>query len=183
MSTGNNQSQPTVPKQDVYAAGLNQTGYFILVVSILFMIISPIAVALRLWTRRLKRTGLGIDDWLAIVSVVIFFGFCGDILVGVYTLGSGQVYLEPSELSVKSQQFLKAQYAIPPLYATNVTVIKFSILFLYRRIFSIVSFLRLSNIVIGVCLAWWVVAIIADLLCKSEFVETQEHSIKPFSIC
>lgn len=155
-------TSPSVPTP--YKLGLNHVGYATLVVCIFFIILSTIAAALRVWTRVVKRAKFGIDDWLLIASVILFFLFCANILVGVYTLGGGQMYIDPLELASKSQQYLKSEYAIPALYAINVTTIKLSILFFYRRIFETPSFLRNNTIIIGICSVWFVVAIIGDLL-------------------
>ncbi|TGO55973.1 hypothetical protein BOTNAR_0233g00030 [Botryotinia narcissicola] len=123
-----------------YKLGLNHVGYTTLVICIFFMAFSILAAALRVWTRVVKRAKFGIDDWLLIASVILFFPFCANIL------------------------YFKSEYAIPPLYAINVTTIKLSILFFYRRIFTTDSFLRNNYIIIGICTVWFVVAIIGDLL-------------------
>ncbi|APA10777.1 hypothetical protein SS1G_03596 [Sclerotinia sclerotiorum 1980 UF-70] len=147
-----------------YKLGLNQVGYATLVVSILFILVSTIAAVLRIWTRIVKSAKFGIDDWLLFVSVFLFYAFCANILVGVYTLGGGQVYTDLVVLSRKSQQYLKSEYAIPPIYATNVTTVKLSILFFYRRIFETPCFLRNNTIVMVVCCIWYVANLIGDLL-------------------
>ncbi|KAJ8065002.1 hypothetical protein OCU04_007305 [Sclerotinia nivalis] len=153
---------PTAPA--TYKLGLNQVGYATLVVSIFFILLSTIAAALRVWTRIVKSAKFGIDDWLLFVSVFLFYLFCANILVGVYTLGGGQIYLDPLVLAHKSQQYLKSEYAIPPIYAINVTTIKLSILFFYRRIFETPSFLRNNSIIMGICCVWFVATVIGDLL-------------------
>ncbi|KAA8651300.1 uncharacterized protein ATNIH1004_000181 [Aspergillus tanneri] len=130
-----------------YMYGLNKVGYATLVVSIFFMALSVASVALRLWTRRIKNNKLGIDDWLIIASVFVFFGFCADVLVGVYTYGGGQ-----------------SEYAIPALYAVNVTLVKMSILFFYRRVFAVAGFRRINTFVMAFCMVWFVAAVIGDLL-------------------
>lgn len=144
--------------------GLDQIGYATMVVSIFFLALSVVAVVLRLLMRRSKKTTIGADDWLIIASVILFAAFCGDVLVGVYTFGSGQAYTDPLEAERKEVQYLQSEYAIPPLYGLTVTAVKLSILFLYRRIFAVSSFRKITNILIAICLVWFVAAEITDLL-------------------
>lgn len=147
-----------------YMYGLNEIGYASLVACIFFMLLSIIAVALRLLTRTTKNIGFGADDWLTIASLVVFLAFCANILVGVFTVGGGQEYSDALEAEKKLTQYLQSEYAIPPLYAVNATTVKLSILCLYRRIFSVASFRRLTSIIAAVCLLWFLAAVIADLL-------------------
>ncbi|THC97924.1 hypothetical protein EYZ11_002622 [Aspergillus tanneri] len=147
-----------------YMYGLNKVGYATLVVSIFFMALSVASVALRLWTRRIKNNKLGIDDWLIIASVFVFFGFCADVLVGVYTYGGGQVYTDKVEGQKKLIQYMQSEYAIPALYAVNVTLVKMSILFFYRRVFAVAGFRRINTFVMAFCMVWFVAAVIGDLL-------------------
>lgn len=146
------------------ATGLNQTGYITVVVTILFLALSVIAVGLRVKARQLKRASLGLDDWFALASTVFFFAFCANILVCVYTRGGGQVYQDPAESQRKLVMFLKALYAFPPLYAVNVTLIKLSILCLYRRIFSAAGSRRTNSSIIVLCLVWCLAGVMSDLL-------------------
>ncbi|KOC18278.1 hypothetical protein AFLA70_59g003510 [Aspergillus flavus AF70] len=147
-----------------YKMGLNQVGYSTLVVSIFFIVLSIAAVGLRIGTRRMLDNKLGLDDWLIIASVFVFLGFCSDILVGVYTYGGGQVYLDELEAQEKLIQYMKSEYAIPSLYAANVTLVKMSILCFYHRLFSVSSFRRINYGVGIFCLIWFVAAFIGDLL-------------------
>jgi len=136
-----------------------------LVVCVFFMILSTIALVLRLWTRRIIQVQLGVDDWLIAISVFIFWGFCANILVGVYTIGGGETYADPSEEEQKMVQYLQSEYSIFILYALNVTLIKLSILFLYLRIFGTVnSFRRLAYIILTLCLLWCTAAMISNIL-------------------
>jgi hypothetical protein len=153
-------STPPAPYMD----GLNQIGYATMVVSVFFIVLSVVAVGLRLWTRRTKNIKFGVDDWLIVASVLIFFAFCGNVLVGVYTFGGGETYTDPLEAERKEVQYLQSEYAIPPLYGLTVTPIKLSILFLYHRIFAVTSLRKVINVVIAICLVWFVAAEIGDLL-------------------
>ena len=154
--------QPTPESPMMY--GLNQIGYATMVSCVLFIALSLTAVSLRLWTRRMIRASIDIDDWLIIFSVVVFLAFCGNVLVGVYTIGGGQVYSDPSEAALKEVQYLKSEYAIPPVNALDMTLIRLSITCFYRRLFDVSSYRKAINITIGANLLWFIVTIIADLL-------------------
>ncbi|KAF7587861.1 hypothetical protein BBP40_006630 [Aspergillus hancockii] len=153
-------SSPGVP----YKAGLNHVGYATLVVCILFTVLSAATVGLRLWTRKVTGYKIGVDDWLIIASWFVFLGFCSNILVGVYTTGGGQVYTDASVAQKKFIQYMQSEYAIPPLYAIDVTLVKMSILVFYRRLFPTAPFQRINVGVIIFCIIWFVVAIIGDIL-------------------
>ena len=144
--------------------GLNQIGYATMVSCVFFIALSFTAVGLRLWTRNIIRASIGVDDWLIISSVIVFLAFCGNVLVGVYTIGGGQVYSDPSEAALKGVQYLKSEYAIPPLNALNMTLIRLSITFFYRRLFDVAAYRKPINITIGANLVWFVAAIIGGLL-------------------
>ncbi|KAJ5248556.1 hypothetical protein N7468_000007 [Penicillium chermesinum] len=147
-----------------YKLGLNQVGYATLVVSIFFIILSIVAVGLRIGTRRMLGNRLGLDDWLAMISVIVFICFCSDVLVGVYTYGGGQIYADRFEAQKKLVQYMKSEYAIPPLYGINVTLVKMSILCFYHRLFSVIAFRRINYGVGIFCLVWFAAAFIGDLL-------------------
>lgn len=53
---------------------------------------------------------------------------------------------------------------IGPVYTLAVSLIKFSIIFLYRRLFAVQSFRRVSMIVGIVCFVWMVVGIVGGFL-------------------
>ncbi|OKL61810.1 hypothetical protein UA08_02875 [Talaromyces atroroseus] len=111
-----------------YHLGLDQVGYATFVVGIFFVLLAILAVGLRLYTRRLLRNKIGIDDWLIIAALVVFFGFTANALICVFTYGGGQQYEDEAEALTKYVQYMKAEYIVSPLYATNVTLIKMSIL-------------------------------------------------------
>ncbi|PLB53961.1 hypothetical protein P170DRAFT_504826 [Aspergillus steynii IBT 23096] len=147
-----------------YPMGLNQIGYTTVVVTILFLTLSVIAIGLRVKARHLKRASLGPDDWFSLASTGFFFAFCANIMVCVFTRGSGQVYQDPAESERQKVMYLKALYAITPLYVVDVTLVKLSILFLYRRIFSNCESRRTNSFVIAICLFWFSIAVISGLL-------------------
>ena len=55
-------------------------------------------------------------------------------------------------------------YVLDPLYALTITAAKLSILYLYRRIFSVKAFRQVSFVTAAVCVAWWLVFTITALV-------------------
>ncbi|KAL4938901.1 hypothetical protein BDV06DRAFT_214720 [Aspergillus oleicola] len=146
------------------SSGLDSTGLTLVALTVLFFGISILALVMRLWARKIKRAPVGLDDWLMVASVVLLSGVCANILAGVYTYGGGQVYADPEVSRRKMVIYLQSFYSLPPLYATNITPVKLSVLFLYRRIFPTPDVQRPCTLLIVICLIWWVIAIIGDLL-------------------
>ncbi|RDW93801.1 uncharacterized protein DSM5745_01123 [Aspergillus mulundensis] len=143
---------------------LNHLGHATVVVTILFIVLTGLAVGLRLSARRVNRAPLGWDDWFIILSTVLYFGFCANGLVSVYTFGGGQQYADPQESQRKYVAYMKSTYAVPPLYAITVTPIKLSMCFLYRRIFPVHVFRLAIYTIIAVCMAWFVAVTISSFL-------------------
>ncbi|PLB48689.1 hypothetical protein P170DRAFT_358216 [Aspergillus steynii IBT 23096] len=142
----------------------NRTGRVTVALTIFSVVLTTICVVLRFAARRIKHAQLGLDDWFAFMAEVTFWAFCADILVGVYTLGAGQVYPDPAEARRKYVQYLQSQYALVPPYILSVTLMKLSILCLYRRIFAVPTFCKKINFAMAICLLWFVASLTASLL-------------------
>ncbi|KAL4985185.1 hypothetical protein BDW68DRAFT_189860 [Aspergillus falconensis] len=92
------------------STSLNDIGYATVVVTILFLVLTGLAVGLRLSARRIKHVSLGLDDWFILLSAGLYFGFCANTLVSVYTFGGGQVYVNPQERQRKYVAYMKSTY-------------------------------------------------------------------------
>ena len=53
--------------------GLNKNGPAIIGTGVAFTVASVVAVGLRFVSKRMTRAALGIDDWLLLASLVIYF--------------------------------------------------------------------------------------------------------------
>ena len=59
--------------------GLNTNGPAIISTGIVFTVLSVVAVGLRFISKRMTRAPLGIDDWLLLASLIVYFA--AEILV------------------------------------------------------------------------------------------------------
>jgi len=159
--------------------GLNEIGYTTLVICVFFLVLCIIAVALRLWTRIIIKVLLGIDDWLIAASGFIYAGFCANILVGVFTIGGGQTYADPSVEKQKTVRYMQSEYAIYALYGLNITAVKLSILFLYLRIFGSVDYFRkAAYTIMAICLLWFVIIITGNVLYCRPVQRFWDHTVE-----
>lgn len=58
--------------------------YLVYIPSIIFLVISPIVVALRIWARLRQGGSMGADDWTALVALVTISK--SDLLATIYML-------------------------------------------------------------------------------------------------
>ncbi|KAK8041425.1 hypothetical protein PG994_014432 [Apiospora phragmitis] len=130
---------------------------------------ATVSLALRLCSRRITRQKLGTDDWLIIAAQVFEYGVCA-ITIRTAADGIGMRQLaamaEPNYLSrllemvkvlIDSPHATQLFYALSPLMATGLALIKLSVLVLYHRIFPT----RFINYAVHTLAAlvgiWWLV--------------------------
>ncbi|KAI9678954.1 MAG: hypothetical protein M1829_001939 [Trizodia sp. TS-e1964] len=127
------------------------------------IIVNVISLALRLWARKSRRVALQWDDYFMIMDMIINFAVWA-LIFTLVKLGLGkhiQVF-DPENLP----QYLKVLYALSILYLTGITLVKLSVLFLYRRIFPQPAFQRLVWITVGLVASYGIVSVlIAANLC------------------
>ena len=96
------------------------------------------AVTLRIFSRRLKKTPLGADDYMILVALFFNVTYATSTLLCVrFGLGRQQI------LSKHPVSFTKSVIATEVLYNPAMITVKFSILLLYHRIFQNRKFKRL----------------------------------------
>lgn len=67
----------------------SRDGVALLAVSIVTAILATIAIVLRLWARRLMRIKLGLDDYLALASLIVYYGQLVVCFLHVLYAGTG----------------------------------------------------------------------------------------------
>lgn len=127
----------------------------IFAVGVFFTILTAIAFSLRLYTKRLNKSGLGLDDLLLFMAV-----FCFDVenIIQLYCLNLARKIEDPSDplyatffqvcwsILYKDQAdnsqwiWISTTFAVPTL-----TFIKLSVLVFYRRIFTTSRWFRISS--------------------------------------
>lgn len=64
-------------------------GVALIAVSVVSAALATIAMILRLWARRLMRITLGLDDYLALASLIVYYGQLIACLLHVLYAGTG----------------------------------------------------------------------------------------------
>ncbi|KAK0515948.1 hypothetical protein JMJ35_001982 [Cladonia borealis] len=133
--------------------------------SVLFLILPPIFVTLRIWARRLKRTPLCFNDYAIMAALLSTSGYNVLSIIGSVKGGGGQhVYtLTSSEVTV----YAKISVAATTVWPTANTLVKISVLHFYTKIFN-TRMLASSAYAIGaVTLAFWLSTVMtAFLICR-----------------
>ncbi|KAF2439686.1 hypothetical protein P171DRAFT_524784 [Karstenula rhodostoma CBS 690.94] len=153
---------------------MNSTAVGLLSVSIIFPLLSLLAVLLRFWARRLRSSPKA-DDWVIVCAQVFCFGLGINTIVGVAkgVIGKPQQALGPQKAVV----LLKIVYGDSFLCFTALAIVKVSILLFYKRVFATKGFFLAANIMICVTLAWFTGSIFALLF--SYYPISTHWSLRP----
>ncbi|KAI9048467.1 hypothetical protein LZ554_007302 [Drepanopeziza brunnea f. sp. 'monogermtubi'] len=110
----------------------DSNAYQVQIPIIVFFAVTPIFVAIRIWSRISMRAGLKWDDWSIIISFIFSMTVSTLIMISCY-YGFGQRIqnLSPENRKVTLQTFWIAQ----GFYKLTINLTKASILLLYLRIF------------------------------------------------
>lgn len=132
---------------------------------IVMMILSTLAVILRIWSRLTsKKQRFWWDDWCAIMSLPLVLATLSTILLLVPTgLGRHKSQFDPEKLSLA----LKYSYVHELLYQPAITMPKYSALLFYVRVFEVKWDSRLFRMNILVCVGlvtvWFLFALLFDV--------------------
>jgi len=113
------------------------------------LIIAVISVCLRLTTRRMVGAGLGTDDWLILVSLILFTAFITCVFLSK-TFGLGLHLIFAPDFAA----WYANDFAAQVIYFFGNLTTKLSILFLYLRIFPAKTFKMWVHITMGVVIAF-----------------------------
>ncbi|KAG7009144.1 ubiquitin carboxyl-terminal hydrolase 2 [Physcia stellaris] len=129
--------------------------------SVAMGVMATVAVALRLLARSKSKAALAIDDWLIVGSLLPLLAMvCSSvIMVKLGGLGRPIQSLDRSETTLVLKTLLPTVLA----YSLTITIVKLSILLLYRRLFVTRTFKLLTLSVAGLCMAWFIAAVLTDI--------------------
>ncbi|KAI9154736.1 Satratoxin biosynthesis SC13 cluster protein [Paramyrothecium foliicola] len=117
------------------------------------------SVALRFAVRKYFHDRILGADWMCLVALVFFVGYCGAIIG--YIFGVSDFFaLEPDEnFGLKEMgNIMKLLYALELLFGCVITAAKLSILWLYHTIFAVDQvFRRIIYVTAGICILWFVI--------------------------
>ncbi|OBT55762.1 hypothetical protein VE04_03377 [Pseudogymnoascus sp. 24MN13] len=120
---------------------------------IVFFVVTPIFIIIRIWTRIKLKSGLGYDDW------TILFSFINSLAVSTLMMAScaygfGQ---HNANLSVYNRKMtFKLFYVAQAFYKITINLTKASILLLYLRIFIQRPFRIMCYVMLGIILSYMV---------------------------
>ncbi|KAL8852118.1 MAG: hypothetical protein Q9221_002941 [Calogaya cf. arnoldii] len=147
-----------------------------IVVAVVFILLATIAVVLRLRVRGAVKHGLGADDYVIAVALLVQCAVTAMTIFGAVAGGGGDslkhlvLYPEegkryarvPTDLLPESSIELKTPqilFAGTLLFATTIALIKASTLLLYKRLFVTNRFRQACNIVFGLTAGWFLASI------------------------
>lgn len=112
---------------------------------------ATLAVILRFVARRSSQK-VGPDDWCMLVALMLYYGL---YVILVIWAPVGKVGFPQKDLSYEqTTEFLKIFFCVQLFYAWVGPAIKMSFLLLYRRIFIIQWFMRITLIVAALVMIW-----------------------------
>lgn len=93
----------------------DHTDTAIIVINIILAVISTITCAGRFWARKLTGVGWGLDDWLALASLVVNHVFCAITIVATVNGGLGRsIVVVMAEDPMQLVTFLKVRKTLLP---------------------------------------------------------------------
>jgi hypothetical protein len=138
--------------------------------NIVMPILAIFAVGLRLFARRIKSQPFQLDDWTIIVALVCAVAICVE---GIYACTAGLLGVLFEDMTLETyQNFRKILFVDEMVVDFILGLVKLSVLFFYKRIFTTAATFRLAaNIMIAVVIAWMITAFFG-LLFSSHGVST-----------
>ncbi|KAL9630232.1 MAG: hypothetical protein Q9164_006526, partial [Protoblastenia rupestris] len=122
------------------------------VIYITLIPLSVIAVLLRFLSRRLAKTRLWWDDWLAVVALIFSLGLIVDLLLAVdHGLGKHAEYAGMANIIYGAKVLIAAEL----IYQLSMSCIKISILLFYYRLFRVNTRFVIAVWVMATVTACW----------------------------
>ncbi|MCJ1420924.1 hypothetical protein MMC32_007284 [Xylographa parallela] len=140
-----------------------------LIASAVFAVVAGVAVALRIVSKRLKKTEIDTSDYLIFAALICTWALQACDFVGIIIGGVGRHLPEVIETDGPGGVviFLKDLVAVQILWATSLVFVKLSILSFYVRIFNVPSFKLVAKVLMVLVGLWGSsVVLCAFLLCK-----------------
>ncbi|KAL4784110.1 hypothetical protein BJX76DRAFT_357312 [Aspergillus varians] len=151
----------------------------ILGVSAVFIVLPCVAVALRIYGRRLKGVRLDLSDYLIMGGLVNSLAFAGVDISCVVNCGVGHhmVDIVQEYGTGPLMLFMKELIAIQILWAVGNSCVKLSLLSFYCRVFSFPYFLLMAKATATFILLWALAVILGGFLLCQPFAYTWDQTI------
>ncbi|GJC94209.1 integral membrane protein [Colletotrichum higginsianum] len=143
----------------------SHTGIAIIAINVILAVIATITCVGRFWARKLTGVGWGLDDWLALISLIINHAFCATTIEATVHGGLGRSIVDvmaedPNMLVI----FLKCVVVAEFCYGFSSPLIKLSLLAFYWRVFPTQFMQRGIYVLSAMCLGWLVAIFITNCL-------------------
>ncbi|KAL4800665.1 hypothetical protein BDV19DRAFT_375366 [Aspergillus venezuelensis] len=143
---------------DLTSGETSETGYshdnlrhVVITATSIALVLSTIAVILRLLCRRITKTKLFLDDYLMIGALVFEYGISFAGVVLLYNgLGTHMTYVPPAQLVIYMKTLASGSF----LYTACITCVKLSILAFYARLFPIRP-MKIAVYIVGSSIVLW----------------------------
>ncbi|MCJ1477963.1 hypothetical protein MMC13_006638 [Lambiella insularis] len=153
----------------------SQAGIAVIVITTVFESLAILAVILRLWSRRIQRTKLVLNDYAVLAALLFTTGLSASIVLAVTWAGEGQPYANiPPQL--KGRIYITYEIETP-IWGAAISLVKISILHLYLTIFPSRVFKRICYGMMGVSAAWFVGVLLQTFLLCRPFALNWDHTI------
>ncbi|KAH8701989.1 hypothetical protein BGW36DRAFT_424284 [Talaromyces proteolyticus] len=141
---------------------LQETGRLTLRLTIAMIVIAVLSVLIRFFARRKTRTKFKLNDAFIVAGLLSFLGVEISLLAGIYTSGGT---LDESQIKDTSDliNLFKYVYALESFVTTAITLIKLSILALYRDLFPIHKFQTYTLVIGALCLIWYIICFLINI--------------------
>ncbi|KAM7219701.1 hypothetical protein V8F06_004914 [Rhypophila decipiens] len=133
-------------------------------------VLATVIVLLRIGLRVKRRVGMGLDDWLIMLAMVITWATYTIAILFVNLGGLGRPLLvnmaiDPNRLTINQKLLFSGEI----IYPTAIAITKYSILAMYWRIFPTQK-VRLGTYILGgMTTAWWLaVCLVAVFQCTPQ---------------
>ncbi|KAI1095499.1 hypothetical protein F5B19DRAFT_439749 [Rostrohypoxylon terebratum] len=135
----------------------NGPGITDVVVETILLFLGFVSIGLRLWSRRIQRAQLQLNDWLILFAMLIMTTRYGIEVALVVKCGMGFHIGLVEEVGGEElvALFSLLLYIMDCFWVTLVTLVKLSILHFYLQVFRNPQFKRAVYAGIGLCVAFW----------------------------
>ncbi|KAI1819125.1 integral membrane protein [Xylaria intraflava] len=161
-------------------ASVTQGGINLLIWTIVFTLLDLFFIALRFWAARLSRRDLYLDDYFILLALASTLALDGAVVWAIFygRIGHFETELSLAELKV-ALQTIPAAYVT---WTTGTAAFKLSVLFLYKRIFSIKTMRMLSYVLMGLTFGYWLSFLVVFLTTCSPDI-SQLWNPRPDGFC
>ncbi|KAL2821272.1 hypothetical protein BDW59DRAFT_164303 [Aspergillus cavernicola] len=118
-----------------------------------------------------QRTSVHLDDWICLISLIIAFAFviCNALLV---TIGKAGYHIDQYD-NLTIQKFTQVYIALDIMAVSSLCLTKVSIIFFYKRVFSIIKTFRVATWIVYCLLFGYFISTSCGIVFASDPVEAE----------